>query len=255
MRLAGTLLIFAILSAIVALVLIPSGDPVTFCISTAVVLVFAASCYHTGVCKGRMRTRIVDTIKRYQDFLQHDPVGCLVTLQIALAIEESATKIDFGLPSGMVLTEQDKGAIRQRHAELEQAMDAAADQVCGRPEEKSRVRAPGRLLCFHRRDGLPEIPIWHEINGQWIHSTYGFPASLFPYALESLGGRLVSLDKSLMQGGNVEWIECTSRLAGNNRRFVRVDLLFEADNSVTVDLLESRIVQGDAVVWWKDQRV
>jgi hypothetical protein len=63
------------------------------------------------------------------------------------------------------------------------------------------------------------------------------------------------MDGKPFEGGKAEWIEYTSTIPkekeDEGREFVRVDLVIEVNNSITVELLESRAVSSDATAWWK----
>ena len=191
----------------------------------------------------------------YQDLLQRHVLGRIVTGQIAIASAEHATRITFGLPPGIELTKEDEADMVTRHEESQQTLRAAESTV------RKESSDPPKLSTwdgwrFHRRDGLPEVACWHDIAGQWFRQP-GILACVYPYLPQHLCERLVSLDGEPQEGGKEEWIEYTSiPLQGDEgRRFVRVDLVIETNTSITVELLESRVIHGEATAWWRHWKV
>jgi hypothetical protein len=190
----------------------------------------------------------------YQDLLQQNVIGKMVTSQIALAILEHATRITYGLPLGIELSKEDEAEILARHEESLQRMRDAADKVRERYGNQPILWTRDGLVRFHRLDGLPEVSVWRMVNDQWFRWP-GVLACFFPYLPQHLCERLVSLDKRPQEGGNEEWIEYTDILDKDVRRFIRVDLVIEANTSITIELLESRVVQSGATVWWRHWKV
>jgi hypothetical protein len=189
----------------------------------------------------------------YEDLLQ-SPLGRLVSCTIELAAQNKAAKITFGMPPGMELSKEDKVAILSRYAECENNTKAAMENLREESDNESAIWKREGLVRFHRRDDLPEVPLWHEIDGQWIRYP-GVMAWFYPYVPQHLCERLVSLDIKPMEGGREEWIEYGSNtLFGDNdndRRFVRVDLVVEANNSFTIELLQYRVEDRNAKVCWR----
>jgi hypothetical protein len=192
----------------------------------------------------------------YQDLVGGTcPLGKLVTCLIARAILDRATKIMFGLPPGHELNREDVAEIHARDEEYVRNTNAATKTVCQESGDESNPLIRDGFVTFHRRDGLPEVPCWHEIDGQWFRYP-GIPARFYPYLPQHLCERLVSLDMKPLEGGKEEWIEYTSSIGdGDDRKFVRVDLVLEANNSVTVDLLQNRVECSDVAVWWRHRKV
>jgi hypothetical protein len=190
----------------------------------------------------------------YRELLQ-GPLGKLVSSQIALAVCERATRITWGLPPGGEFTKADEADVLAHHEETMRQVDAAlqksreelGDEPASSKEERADVR-------FRRRDGLPEMPVWKKVDGKWFRGL-GIPVTIFAYLAQHLCERLVSLGKSRLEGGKEEWIEYASFAGEEDRRFARVDLVIEANNSITLDLLEIRVEQGDARVWWRHWKV
>jgi hypothetical protein len=185
----------------------------------------------------------------YKDLIEQ-PLGRMVTAFIGLAVGEGATKITFGMPQGMELSKEDEAEIRADH---DNNIARYVSNVNKEVSDKTDVKQPlggtrDTFARFHRRDNLPEVPQWHEIEGRWFRY-HGILAQIYPYLPQHLCERLVSLD------GKQEWIEYTSFPGEENRKFVRVDLVIEVNNSFTIGLLENRIVQNDASVWWRHWRV
>jgi hypothetical protein len=190
----------------------------------------------------------------YEDLIQQNVIGKMVASQIALAIDEHATRITYGLPPGLELSKEDEAEIVARHVESEQELRAVEDKVREKYGDQPELWTRDGLVRFHRRDRLPEVPVWLMVDGQWSRRP-GVLACHYPYVLQQLCERLVSLDGKPTEGGKEEWLEYTGILDKDVRRFVRVDLLLEANSSVAVELLESRVVQDDAMVWWRHWRV
>jgi hypothetical protein len=184
---------------------------------------------------------------QYQHLLQ-SPAGSFVTLALATAVAEHATKVTYGLPPGTELSAEDDAEIRANHQQFQREFDAAFS-----PDELQSLHSD-LMIQFHRRDGLPEIPLWREIEGKWFRD-HGIPTWLYAYVPQNLSNRLVSLGNKPTEGGKEEWIECTSFRSGNNRDFVRIDLVFEVNNSATVEFLETCSVRNEAKVWWHQRRV
>ena len=113
---------------------------------------------------------------------------------------------------------------------------------------------PIASVAFRRRDGLPEVPLWHKVEERWFRYP-GCPASLFAYVPQHLCERLVALEGNLDQPLKEEWIEYTSAIAEQPRMFVRVDLVLETNNSVTIELLENHIADNNVAVWWRHDSV
>jgi hypothetical protein len=97
------------------------------------------------------------------------PLGKLVSTCLALADAEHATRITFGLPPGRELSAQDKAEILAQHKELMQVATPAIEKV-----RESDLGTRDGLVRFHRRDELPEVPLWRELDGQW-HRSIGVP--------------------------------------------------------------------------------
>jgi hypothetical protein len=182
----------------------------------------------------------------YQDIMRYYPLHKMISSTIACAMEERATSITFGLPPGMELSNEDESWIRTRHEEIIANMPKQDNSVNVLKDDDS-----GR---FHRRDGLPEIPCWFKNEERW-YLVLGVTTCLYAYLPQFLCDRLVSLDGKISEGGKEKWIEYTDIVGAENRKFVRVKLVFEVNNSVTIELLESRIVPKDAVVMWRHWRV
>ncbi len=95
---------------------------------------------------------------------------------------------------------------------------------------------------------MPEIPCWREIDGRWYREA-GIIPSFYPGLLENLRERLVSLDEP--PGDCQEWLEYRNEGTEPTRSFARIEIVFESNNSVTIDVLETRDVPGDQKVWWR----
>lgn len=190
----------------------------------------------------------------YKGLLQA-PLAKLVSSQIALAVQDRATRITWGLPPGVQLGEADRADILAYYEAMmrtgDMGLEESREKSGGQPAPSLEQRG---AVTFHRRDGLPEVPVWQMGDGQWSRPGPGLLAALFAYLPQHLCERLVSLGKRPLEGGKEEWIEYASLAGEGDRRFIRVDLVLEANNSVTVELLESR-EQTDAAVWWRHWRV
>lgn len=188
------------------------------------------------------------------DGLLHSLVGASLSCQIAMAVMNHATRVTFGLPPGVELSQEDRGEILSRHASIRERCDAAMKEVpeasINLPKPPSEWYSP---VCFRRRDGLPELPAWYEIDGHWCRVP-GFPAAMVPYLSQHLCERPVSLGADSKGNGKAEWIEFTVS-DDNHRGFARVGLVLEPDNSITIELLESRIENTGATVWWRHRKV
>ncbi len=181
--------------------------------------------------------------REYQDLLQSPP-GYFVTLTLATAVAEHATRVNYGLPPGVDFSEQDEAETRADYERTQKELWSAE-------EIESMDSDPWPR--FHRRDNLPAFPWWREIDGQWVREK-GICTWVYAYIPQILSDRLVSLDKRPPEG-RVDWIECTSFLSSGARDFARVDLIIETNNSITVDLLETRSLREDSPVWWRYRRV
>jgi hypothetical protein len=194
----------------------------------------------------RLFRRRIRQPEEYKDLVTAGPVGKFITLALAIAVKEHATKITYGPPPGIVLSDEDKAKIRADYDQMEREIWTAAELESF--DEYTSVQ-------FQRRDGMPVIPCWHEVDGRWTRDD-SMPAWCHAYVPQILSDRLVSLDgKWPQEGGSTEWIEYTDFQSDEVRQFVRVKLWFEENNSVTVDLLETRTISNDAPVWWRFRRV
>jgi hypothetical protein len=182
----------------------------------------------------------------YRDLLRNYPLHKLITCQIVTAVMDHATNITFGLPPGAELSNEAETWIRSRHEHI-------VTNYLPKQDYAVEVLKGGDCVRFHRRDGLPEIPCWYQIDGQW-HQVLGIPTSLYAYLPQHLCERLVSLDGKRQDGGKEEWIEYTDIAGAEKRKFVRVELVFEVNYSVTIELLETRELPSDATVWWRNRR-
>jgi hypothetical protein len=184
----------------------------------------------------------------YKSLREEHVLDTLLSAEISMAVQAGASRITWGLPPGVELTDADKADIRSR--------DEVAKRVAGSARETFEHHAPEATekigVTFHRRDELPEVPAWLLVDGRWS-CVPGVPAWTYPYLPQYLTDRLVSLGKKRFEGGMEEWIEYGMRWE-EERRFARVDVVLEANTSVTVELLETRVEPKDAVVWWRHWR-
>jgi hypothetical protein len=142
-----------------------------------------------------------------------------------------------------------------RHGETMQVVRAARAETSKKLADAPALLSWDSTIQFRRRDGLPEIPIWLDSNGR-RYPLIGVPVFVYPYYLQHFCERLVALDNPPREGGKAEWIEYSSFWGDEpTRKFVRVDLLFEANLSATIDLHETRIVKGETTIWWRNERV
>ena len=189
----------------------------------------------------------------YGDLLQC-PIGKLVSLQIAMAVRDRATHVCWGIPPDADFTDTDVAEILARHTGTIRTCSGREDSAA----KSAECPAPGAeridSVTFRRRDGLPEIPTWQKVNGQWYRYP-GVPTGLFAYVPQHLCQRLVALETMRDQALEAEWIEYTVTARDEHRTFVRVDLIFEVNNSVTMELLESRVDPRDTTVWRQHRRV
>jgi hypothetical protein len=182
---------------------------------------------------------------REYHYLLHSPAGRFVSLTLAGAVKEHATRITYGLPPGIALSDEDKARIRADYDQMQKEMWSAMEL---------NVSNSGTPAWFRRRDDLPVIPCWREINAQRIRDDV-VPTWCYAYVPQILFDSLVALGgNEPPEGGTEEWIEYSDFCSDDTRQFVRVRLWFEENNSITVELLETRRIQKDTAVWWRLRR-
>ncbi|QDU95842.1 hypothetical protein [Lignipirellula cremea] len=190
----------------------------------------------------------------YQELVVTSPYGSLVSMYLGIAIDKGAPRISFGLPPGRELQPSEVEAMQQSHAEI--WPECEEDEPAPDPLELAiQKNFDGG---FRRRDGLPVLPVWLEIDGQWELEIHGWLMTGFPELAMNLRDRRVALDKSPYAGGKAEWSENTYFLPATpegerelERAFVRVELVLETNHSITVELLETRPWPSSTPVWWR----
>jgi len=171
------------------------------------------------------------------------PVARLFTSSIGLALVSGASRINFGYPPGVTLTEEQKAEIRREQQEHEREL---RERVAGLESNSTwpgpeLSQALNESVQFRPRDGSLDIPCWYQVDAKWYRQ-FGIPAGMFPYVLAHAGDRVVSLNATPKNPQPVKWIEYSQYIGKtDDRQFVEVDLFVEENGSLAIDFLGTRI--------------
>jgi hypothetical protein len=160
-----------------------------------------------------------------------DPFERLMVLMLETAVGMSARAIVFGVPAGVAWD-----ADEQKRREDEAMVAGMAQMPAEMRLSAEDCALVGRISTLKCRNGSPNIPLWFQVGGEYV-SAMPLPGPCYIYLLSRFGDMLVSLGGTEEVHQPMRYIELEGDAKTGRRRFVEVEMIFERDNTIRVELL------------------